>query len=71
MAKKSQEDREKGEPAGAERSDQGPNIPVWLPATYFVGLTLLLFRKFVFSDQMTPPLPEQFNRLRAPLRAVG
>ena len=29
-----------------------PGLPTWLPAVVFVGLTLLLFRKFVFSDEM-------------------
>ena len=52
MAKKRQKARGKGEPTKAGRPDQAPNIPVWLPATLFVGLTLLLFREFVFSDQM-------------------
>ncbi|HIB10238.1 MAG TPA: hypothetical protein EYO20_10460 [Gemmatimonadetes bacterium] len=31
------------------RSD---NLPAWLPAILFVGLTLLLFRSFIFTDQM-------------------
>ncbi|MDH3208091.1 MAG: hypothetical protein OEO79_15935 [Gemmatimonadota bacterium] len=29
-----------------------PSPPTWLPAVIFVGLTLLLFRKFVFSNLM-------------------
>ena len=29
-----------------------PRIPGWLPPTVFLALTLLLFREFVFSDQM-------------------
>jgi hypothetical protein len=29
-----------------------PSIPGWLPALLFIGLTLVLFRAFVFSDQM-------------------
>ena len=27
-------------------------VPKWLPATLFIGLTLILFRDFVFSDRM-------------------
>jgi hypothetical protein len=53
MAKKSRRDRK----AAAARSSATapasiPNIPRWLPPTLFIGLTLLLFRVFVFSDQM-------------------
>ena len=29
-----------------------PELPLWLPAALFVGVTLWLFRAFVFSDQM-------------------
>jgi hypothetical protein len=29
-----------------------PSLPTWLPAVVFIGLTLVLFRKFVFSDLM-------------------
>ena len=29
-----------------------PRIPSWLPAAVFLGLTALLFRRFIFSDQM-------------------
>ncbi|HUF74856.1 MAG TPA: hypothetical protein VMM35_01195 [Longimicrobiales bacterium] len=32
--------------------DVAPRIPSWLPAALFLGLTALLFRRFVFSDQM-------------------
>ncbi len=35
-----------------DRDGQVPSVPLWLPPTLFVGLTLLLFRTFVFSDQM-------------------
>ena len=67
MAKKRKKDQGKGptnagRPAAAGTSgaagtpsaaaDRAPNIPVWLPTTIFIGLTLVLFRKFVFSDQM-------------------
>ena len=36
------------------RSGDGttPSVPTWLPAALFVGITLVLFRRFVFSDQM-------------------
>lgn len=40
-----------GGPALREDSAK-PNIPTWLPPIVFVGLTLLLFRAFVFTDQM-------------------
>jgi hypothetical protein len=29
-----------------------PGIPSWLPAAVFLGLTAILFRRFIFSDQM-------------------
>ena len=29
-----------------------PSVPKWLPATLFLGLTLLLFREFIFGGQM-------------------
>lgn len=50
-------DRKFAPEAGTDRSattssSGAPAIPGWLPATLFVGLTLLLFRKFVFGDQM-------------------
>ena len=35
-----------------DRDAQVPSVPRWLPPTLFVGLTLLLFREFVFGDQM-------------------
>jgi hypothetical protein len=30
----------------------GPSVPAWLPSALFLALTLVLFRRFVFSDQM-------------------
>ena len=49
--------KKRGKGANASAGDDPgdvstPNIPVWLPPTVFVGLTLLLFRAFVFTDQM-------------------
>ena len=39
--------------AGAPTPAGGiPSLPLWVPALVFVGLTVLLFRDFVFSDQM-------------------
>ena len=35
-----------------DRVSQVPSVPSWLPPTLFAGLTLLLFRTFVFSNQM-------------------
>ncbi len=29
-----------------------PTIPLWVPAALFIGLTVLLFRSFIFSHQM-------------------
>ncbi|MCZ6792317.1 MAG: hypothetical protein O7J95_01735, partial [Planctomycetota bacterium] len=59
MAKRRPRKREKASveaawPArsGPSAGDGVPSIPPWLPAAVFVGLTLLLFREFVFSDQM-------------------
>jgi len=63
MAKKRRKDRSKqstdapppagSRGAGADRSRSDvPAVPTWLPPVLFVGLTLLLFRTFVFSDQM-------------------
>jgi hypothetical protein len=37
---------------GAGSTDGFPSIAWWLPAAVFIGLTLLLFREFVFGDQM-------------------
>ncbi|MEJ2204829.1 MAG: hypothetical protein P8170_12030 [Gemmatimonadota bacterium] len=39
---------------GTSRGDDGatPSVPTWLPVALFAGLTLVLFRGFVFSDQM-------------------
>ena len=59
MAKKRRKDRDKQE-RQATRATVGeggastdlPSVPTWLPPTLFVGLTLLLFRTFVFGDQM-------------------
>lgn len=39
-------------PMPIEHATGAPHIPAWLPAALFIGLTLLLFRDFVFSDQM-------------------
>ena len=36
----------------AASSGPEPRIPGWLPAALFVGLTALLFRRFLLSDQM-------------------
>jgi len=29
-----------------------PRIPIWLPPTLFISLTVVLFREFIFGDQM-------------------
>lgn len=39
-------------PAGPMTSAGAPAIPGWLPWTLFLGLTVFLFRAFVFSDAM-------------------
>jgi hypothetical protein len=36
----------------ARAGGDAPSVPVWLPPTLFVVLTLVLFREFVFSDRM-------------------
>lgn len=65
MAKKGHREKPKGggtpEKAEIEKphdalpyADPGdvPRIPRWLPASLFVGLTIVLFREFVFSNRM-------------------
>jgi len=59
MAKRQQGPRAQEDGAGKERpgdassgTEGTPRIPVWLPPVLYVGLTLFLFRAFVFSDQM-------------------
>jgi hypothetical protein len=34
------------------KSGGGPTVPKWLPTVLFGGLTVFLFRSFIFSDQM-------------------
>jgi len=68
MAKKRRKDRDAKRPrgdsegspgrdagAGASRaaaSTEPPTVPTWLPPALFIGLTLLLFRTFVFGNEM-------------------
>jgi len=55
MAKKRRKDRDtRTETSVTEGRPNGgiPTVPTWVPATVFVALTLVLFRDFVFSDQM-------------------
>lgn len=52
-AKRSERGSQTNQSPPRARSGAGvPHLPMWLPILVFVGLTLLLFRKFVFSDQM-------------------
>ena len=60
MAKKKRKDR-KGKaaaPAAPESSSETstgsgiPAVPLWAPVVLFVLLTVVLFREFIFSDQM-------------------
>ena len=58
MAKrKKQRGRSSRKDSLPEKTPSGPKdlvggLPLWLPAVLFVGLTLALFRSFVFSDRM-------------------
>ena len=56
MAKKSksgagEKPREQAAPSPGD-GGATPSVPAWLPVALFAGLTLFLFRGFVFSDQM-------------------
>jgi hypothetical protein len=44
--------KKKGKEPKPDGAVDTPRIPAWMPAAVFVALTLLLFREFVFSDQM-------------------
>jgi hypothetical protein len=52
--KRAESDVAPGPAAGARSGDGAgvPSLPTWLAPAVFVGLTLLLFRKFVFSNLM-------------------
>lgn len=39
-------------PSAAPEAAPTPGIPMWVPPVVFIGLTLLIFRDFVFSDRM-------------------
>jgi hypothetical protein len=57
MAKKRRRDRDSSDGSRRAPSSLGtqaemPSVPKWLPPTLFLGLTLLLFREFVFGGQM-------------------
>jgi hypothetical protein len=55
MAKKRRkETKAKAEaPSSSVPTDgKGPSIPLWAPAALFVALTVVLFREFIFGDQM-------------------
>jgi hypothetical protein len=41
-----------GRPPATEGATAAPGVSFWVPAAVFVGLTILLFRDFVFSDRM-------------------
>ncbi|MBM4183849.1 MAG: YfhO family protein [Gemmatimonadetes bacterium] len=41
-----------GTPSNSTLTDATPRVPMWVPAAVFIGLTVLLFRDFVFSDRM-------------------
>ncbi len=54
-ARSSAHARSRSAGAGAREApavDESPSVPRWLPAALFAGLTLVLFREFVFSDRM-------------------
>ena len=44
--------KDRSPPPAPQEGASTPRIPGWLPPTVFLALTLLLFREFVFSDQM-------------------
>lgn len=51
MSRKKRDAKKGG--GGAAAPDGGaPSVPKWLPAVLFGGLTVFLFRSFIFSDQM-------------------
>lgn len=53
MTKKRDRERKSALPGGpAVGGTATPGIPLWLPATIFVALTVWLFRAFIFSDKM-------------------
>jgi hypothetical protein len=64
MAKKSRKDKDRNAEKGGGAAPSGgtareaqagegiPPVPAWAPAALFLGLTVLLFRDFIFSDQM-------------------